>query len=55
MDAHRREAVAAKRRKLVQLRNDDEIDDDVFHALEQELDWEELAAAKPDDQELVEG
>jgi CPA1 family monovalent cation:H+ antiporter len=55
MDEHRRLAVEAKRRKLIQLRNDDEIDDDVFHALEQELDWAELAAAKPDDQELVEG
>lgn len=33
MDEYRRAAVTAKRHKLVQLRNDDEIDDDVFHTL----------------------
>ncbi|MGO8090331.1 hypothetical protein AB9E29_24685 [Rhizobium leguminosarum] len=32
----------------------DEIDDDVFHMLEQELDWAELAALPPGKDEIVE-
>lgn len=52
LDALRRENIAAKRSKLAELRTEGAIDDDVFHALEQELDWAELAATPP--QDLVE-
>ncbi|TWB43035.1 cation:proton antiporter [Nitrospirillum viridazoti] len=50
----RRETIAAKRRALADLRRGGRIDDDVFHTLEQELDWAELAAALPDELELAE-
>lgn len=53
-DALRRHTIAVKRSKLAELRRDDIIDDDVFHALEQELDWAELAASPPHHIELVE-
>jgi Na+/H+ antiporter len=53
-DALRRENIAAKRLKLAELRHSGAIDDDVFHALEQELDWAELAASSPHHVELVE-
>ena len=53
-DALRRENITAKRVKLAQLRSDGTIDDDVFHALEQELDWAELAASPPHHATLVE-
>jgi CPA1 family monovalent cation:H+ antiporter len=55
LEEYRRYAVDAKRRRLLELRRDDEIDDDTFRTLQQELDWAELAAAKPKDQELLEG
>lgn len=53
-DALRRENIATKRTKLAELRSEGAIDDDVFHALEQELDWAELAASPPQNVELVE-
>jgi Na+/H+ antiporter len=53
-DALRRQNIATKRAKLAELRHSGAIDDDVFHALEQELDWNELAASSPDHVELVE-
>jgi Na+/H+ antiporter len=53
-DALRRENIAAKRIKLAEMRREGAIDDDVFHALEQELDWAELAASSPHRVELVE-
>jgi CPA1 family monovalent cation:H+ antiporter len=53
-DALRRKNIVAKRIKLAELRHSGEIDDDVFHALEQELDWAELAASSPHHVELVE-
>jgi CPA1 family monovalent cation:H+ antiporter len=53
-DALRRENIAAKRIKLAELRREGVIDDDVFHALEQELDWAELAASSPHRVELLE-
>jgi CPA1 family monovalent cation:H+ antiporter len=53
-DALRRVNIAAKRAKLAALREDGTIDDDVFHALEQELDWAELAVTPPSDVELAE-
>jgi len=54
-DALRRENIAAKRIKLAGMRREGVIDDDVFHALELELDWAELAASPPHRVELVEG
>ncbi|MDB4944778.1 MAG: sodium/hydrogen exchanger [Labilithrix sp.] len=54
VDGLRRKALEAKRRKLADLRKDEKIEDDVFHALEQELDWIELAISPPDRLELEE-
>ncbi|MBB3350885.1 CPA1 family monovalent cation:H+ antiporter [Rhizobium sp. BK049] len=54
LDRQRRSVIAAKRRKLAEMRRADEIDDDVFHALEQELDWAELAVLPPGRDEIVE-
>ncbi|MET0532670.1 MAG: cation:proton antiporter, partial [Steroidobacter sp.] len=53
-DALRRQNIAAKRSKLAELRHSGDIDDDVFHALELELDWAELAASSPHRVEMVE-
>lgn len=53
-DALRRVNIAAKRVKLAELRHSGAIDDDVFHALEQELDWAELAVSPPHHLELIE-
>lgn len=53
--ALRRDNIAAKRAKLAALRREGAIDDDVFHALEQELDWADLSVMPPDRMELVEG
>jgi CPA1 family monovalent cation:H+ antiporter len=54
-DKLRRKTISAKRVKLAELRRSGAIDDDVFHALERELDWAELAAATPDQFEIIEG
>ncbi|HEY0292288.1 MAG TPA: cation:proton antiporter, partial [Hansschlegelia sp.] len=48
------ESLVAKRRALADLRRRGDIDDDVFHALEQELDWQEIAASPPDRIEIAE-
>lgn len=53
-DSLRRDNIATKRIKLAELRREGAIDDDVFHALEQELDWAELAASAPSRIELLE-
>jgi monovalent cation/hydrogen antiporter len=53
LDRLRRESIAAKRACLLILRNSGNIEDDVFHALESELDWAELAAT-PDEQHEIE-
>jgi hypothetical protein len=37
-------AVAAERRRLVELRNEGTIGDDAFHRVEEDLDWAELNA-----------
>lgn len=50
----RLEGLLAQRCKLNKLRGAGEIDDDVFHALELELDWAELAASPQNRLELVE-
>lgn len=47
-------SVMAKRAALAELRNSGRIDDDVFHALEQELDWQELAATPSSQLEIAE-
>jgi CPA1 family monovalent cation:H+ antiporter len=52
--AHAR-AVAAQRTRLHDLRGAGEIDDDVFHILEEELDWLELAALPSSEIEVLEG
>jgi Na+/H+ antiporter len=53
-EAHTR-AITAQRSKLHELRGAGEIDDDVFHTLEEELDWLELAALPNREIEVVEG
>jgi CPA1 family monovalent cation:H+ antiporter len=55
MDELRRSIITAKRQKLAEMRRTDEIDDDIFHILEQELDWAELAASSPGQEQIVEG
>jgi len=47
-DRLRRKAIAAQRSTLVALRRAGTIPEDVFHRLEEELDWSELAATPPD-------
>ncbi len=42
-DIHRR-ALAAARRVVLDMRASDEIGDDAFHRLEEELDWIEMAS-----------
>jgi CPA1 family monovalent cation:H+ antiporter len=54
-DAAHTRAVAAQRSRLHELRGANEIDDDVFHILEEELDWLELAALPSNEIEVVEG
>jgi Na+/H+ antiporter len=53
LDGLRREGIAAKRARLIALRKSEAIEDDVFHVLESELDWAELAAS-PDQQRDME-
>ncbi|MDB5827101.1 MAG: sodium:proton antiporter [Variovorax sp.] len=50
-----RRSIAAQRTRLAGLRRSGEMEDDVFHTLEEELDWAELAASPPSSFELVEG
>jgi len=51
----RRVSLAAQRRKLFDLRRSGEIEDDVFHVLENELDRAELAVSSSSESGLVEG
>ncbi len=53
-DKLRRHSIGKMRKRLADMRRNGEIDDDVFHALEQELDVSELAAMPPDDLEMAE-
>lgn len=46
-DRLRMEAIAAERAAIAKLRREGRIGDDVFHQLEEELDWSELNAAPP--------
>lgn len=43
-DPLRRRAIAAARRSVLALRQSEEISDDAFHLIEEELDWAELSA-----------
>lgn len=56
-DVHRlrRDAIEVKRKKLAELRRTNVIDDDVFHALVEELDWAELASTPPSRVHMEEG
>lgn len=54
IDDLRRLGNATKRAKLAAMRRNGEIDDDVFHAMQEELDWIELAASPPDWVEIEE-
>lgn len=54
LDDIRRRTIAVKREKLARLRRAGAIEEDVFHALEEELDWAELAVATPQDRAIVE-
>ena len=51
----KRQSIVEKRGRLSAMRRSGEIADDVYHALEQELDWAELAASPPDRFEIIEG
>lgn len=51
----RLQTILVQRKLLAGLRRAGQIDDDIFHALEQELDWAELAASPPGRFEIVEG
>lgn len=53
-DKLRRHSIGKMRQRLADMRRNGEIDDDVFHALELELDVSELAAMPPDDLEMAE-
>jgi len=55
MSELKRKGLQAKRKRLLEMRHKGEIEDDVFHLLENELDWSELAVTRPDDREIVEG
>jgi len=54
IDGLRREIVAKKRERLAALRHAGTIEDDIFHALEQELDFAELASSPPTEGEILE-
>lgn len=54
-DMLRLDALAAQRRCLSRLRESGEIDDDVFHTIEEELDWHELSASPADRITIEEG
>lgn len=52
-DALRMKAIRAERLALNRLRSEARIDDDVYHRLEEELDWAELSAAPSDQSKLL--
>jgi CPA1 family monovalent cation:H+ antiporter len=55
IDELRRTGLAARRARLAELRERGEIEDDVFHELEEELDWAELAHSTSERRTIVEG
>jgi monovalent cation/hydrogen antiporter len=42
----RKKAIAAERRALAKLRQQDEIGDDAYHRVEEELDWADVSARR---------
>lgn len=53
--AFQRKTIKLKRARLAELRRSGAIEDDVFHALEQELDYSELAVSPAERQDQLEG
>jgi CPA1 family monovalent cation:H+ antiporter len=47
-DIHRR-ALQAAREAVLSMRNQDEIGDDAFHQMEEELDWLDMAGGRNED------
>jgi CPA1 family monovalent cation:H+ antiporter len=47
-DATRRRALQAARKAILDMRGSEEIGDDAFHQMEEELDWLEMAGGRPD-------
>ncbi|WP_443749444.1 cation:proton antiporter [Asticcacaulis solisilvae] len=54
LDELRRATIVAMRRRLADMRRNAEMDDDIFHALEQELDMSEMAALPTAELEMLE-
>jgi NhaP-type Na+/H+ or K+/H+ antiporter len=54
-DALRLRHIGAQREKLTEMRLTGAIEDDIYHALEGELDWAEMAASPPEKFEILEG
>jgi CPA1 family monovalent cation:H+ antiporter len=54
IDALKRETLVGQRARLAELRAAGAIDDDVFHTLEHELDWADLAMSPPERFEMDE-
>ena len=55
IDSLKRETLGVQRQRLIELRSSGAIDDDVFHTLEHQLDWVEIAISPPDRFEMDEG
>ena len=55
IDALRHKGIEARRNTLSRLRRSGRIDESVFHALELELDWAEVAAMRSEETEIVQG
>ncbi|SFW21082.1 cation:proton antiporter [Luteibacter sp. UNCMF366Tsu5.1] len=51
----KRRGIDARREKLHAMRHAGEVEDDVFHVIESELDWAQLAASSPEELEIEEG
>jgi monovalent cation/hydrogen antiporter len=49
-DSLRRTAIEAARQAILAMRANDEIGDDAFHQIEEELDWLEMAGRRPQDE-----
>lgn len=49
------EAIEAQRGRLLDMRATGDVDDDIYHALEEELDWNELAAAAGEQTSIEQG
>jgi NhaP-type Na+/H+ or K+/H+ antiporter len=54
-DAIKRRHIKAQRQRLTEMRSTGVIEDDIYHALEGELDWAEMAVSPPEKFEILEG